>query len=69
MLKQKIPELCSFEYEDIPHGRVIFNFKTNKAYVYINAKLLKIKIAKQVAEFFELDFETVVWKKDPHYKT
>lgn len=35
----------------------------------MDAKLLKTDIAKHIAEFFELDFESVVWMKDPHYKT
>jgi len=35
----------------------------------MDAKLLKTAIAKQVAEFFKLDFELVIWMKDPHYKT
>lgn len=35
----------------------------------MDAKLLKIPIAKQVAAFFELDFESIIWMKDPHYRT
>lgn len=68
-LKQVFPNLKEFEYEDILRGRVIYNAKKQKTYVYMEAKLLKTAIAKQVAEFFELDFELVIWMKDPHYKT
>lgn len=68
-LKHSFPNLQEFEYEEIPRGRVIYNAKKQKAYVYMDAKLLKTAIAKQVAEFFELDFESVIWMKDPHYKT
>lgn len=68
-LKQNIPKLYLLEYENIPRGRVIYNAKTQKAYVYMDARLLKTRIAKQVAAFFELDFDSVHWMKDPHYKT
>ena len=68
-LKQSFPNLQEFEYEDIPRGRVIYNVKKQKTYVYMDAKLFKTMIAKQVAEFFELDFDSVIWMKDPHYKT
>lgn len=35
----------------------------------MDAKLLKKPIAKQVVAFFELDFDSVIWMKAPHYKT
>lgn len=66
-LKHSFPNLQEFEYEEIPRGRVIYNAKKQKAYVYMDAKLFKTAIAKQVAEFLEL--ESVIWMKDPHYKT
>lgn len=68
-LKQEISALKDIEYEEIPRGRVIYNVKSQKVYVYVDAKLLKTRIAKQIVEFFELDFDCVIWKKDPHYKT
>jgi hypothetical protein len=68
-LRDVIPEFRNIEYEEIPRGRVIYNAKTSKSYVYMDAKLLKNNIARKVADFFELNFECVIWKKDPHYKT
>jgi len=68
-LRELIPELKNFEYEEIPRGRIIYNAKTSKFYAYMDAKLLKTNIAKKVADFFELDFDCIIWKKDPHYKT
>lgn len=68
-LKQNSLNLQEFEYEEIPRGRVIYNFKTRKIYVYMDAKLFKKSIAKQISEFFNLDFDSVLWMKDPHYKT
>lgn len=35
----------------------------------MDTKLLKKHIAKQVAEFFNLDIEAVIWQKDLHYQT
>lgn len=35
----------------------------------MDAKRFKKSIAKQIAIFFELNFDDVIWKKDPHYKT
>ena len=35
----------------------------------MDAKLFKKPIAQKVASFFDLDFEQVKWKKDPHYYT
>lgn len=68
-LRDAIPELRNIEYEKIPRGRIIYNVKTSKYYAYMDAKLLKTNIAKKVADFFELNFECVIWQKDPHYKT
>lgn len=68
-LKQSFPNLQELEYEDIPRGRVIYNTKKQNTYVYMDAKLFKTLIAKQIAAFFELDFDSIIWMKDPHYKT
>lgn len=69
VLKSQILQLQALEYEDIPRGRIIYNSLNNKTIVYMDAKLFKKSIAKQIAEFFRLDFNEVIWKKDPHYKT
>ncbi|MNE34630.1 hypothetical protein D3C80_1283600 [compost metagenome] len=68
-LRNQITELRHIEYEEIPRGRVIYNSLSNKTIVYMDAKLFKKSIPKQIAEFFELNFDDVIWQKDPHYKT
>ena len=68
-LRNQIAELRHIEYEEIPRGRVIYNSLSNKTIVYMDAKLFKKSIAKQITEFFELNFDDVIWQKDPHYKT
>lgn len=39
LLKSKIPELQSLEYDEISLGRVIYNSLSNKIVVYMNTKL------------------------------
>lgn len=68
-LQQRMPQLQIWEYEDLPRGRVIYNCLSNKTMIYMDAKLFKQCIAHQITDFFQLDFESVVWKKDPHYRT
>ena len=68
-LQNQQVELRHIEYEEIPRGLAIYNSLSNKIIIYMDAKLFKKSIAKQIAEFFELNFDEVIWKKDPHYKT
>lgn len=68
-LQNQIAALRHIEYEEIPRGRVIYNSLSNKTIVYMDAKLFKKNIAQQIATFFELHFDDIIWKKDPHYKT
>ncbi|GAA5009884.1 hypothetical protein GCM10023206_17270 [Acinetobacter puyangensis] len=69
ILRQQFIDLKYIEYEEIPRGRVIFNVQQSKQIVYMDAKLFKTQIAKQIVDFFSLKFEDVTWKKDPHYYT
>lgn len=69
ILKYPFDHLKYLEYEQVPRGRVIFNTQINQTIVYMDAKLFKKSIAQKVARFFDLDFEQVKWKKDPHYYT
>lgn len=69
ILRCQLDHLNYLEYEEIPRGRVIFNTKLNQIIIYMDAKLFKKSIAQKIAEFFSLNFETVKWKKDPHYYT
>ncbi len=68
-LRSQIAELRHKEYEEIPRGRVIYNSLGNKTIVYMDAKLFKKRIAQQIAVFFELNFDDVIWKKDLHYQS
>lgn len=68
-LKLSNLNLVELEYKEIPRGRLIYNVNMQKYFVYMGTKLLKRTIANQIAEFFELDFDVVISKKDPHYKT
>ena len=69
ILRCQFEHLKYLEYEEIPRGRVIFNTKMDQSIVYMDAKLFKKSIAQKVATFFDLYFEQVKWKKDPHYYT
>lgn len=60
-IKRIIPELNDKEYEELPRGRVIFNVNRDKTL------LIRNKV-NQILEFFSLDFENTILKKDPHYK-
>lgn len=35
----------------------------------MDAKLFKKSIAQKITVFFELYFDDVIWKKDPHYQS
>lgn len=68
-LRVENSHLKNIEYEEIPRGRIIFNTKKDQPMIYMDSKLFKKSIAKKIAEFFELDFDQIIWKKDPHYRT
>ena len=68
-LQNQQVELRHIEYEEIPRGRVIYNSLSNKTIVYMDAKLFKKSIAQKITVFFELYFDDVIWKKDPHYQS
>lgn len=62
-LRNPIAELRNLDYEEIPRSRAIYNNLSDKTIIYMDAKLFKKSIAKQIAEFFELNFAEVIWKK------
>ena len=47
---------------------MIDNSLSNTYIVYMDAKLFKKGVIKQIIEFLRLDFDEVIWKKDPRYK-
>ena len=67
-IKRIIPELKDKEYEELPRGRVIFNVNRGKTIIYLDKTLLIRNKVNQILEFFSLDFENTILKKDPHYK-
>lgn len=63
------PELRHYEYEQIPRGRVIFDANKEKAIVYMDKKLFNKVIATKIYDFFDIDSESAIPRKDPHYRT
>lgn len=59
--------LFNSDYYNFPRGRVIFNTKLNTSYVYLDKKLFKKYIVKEIkANFYLLD-RKVKFFTDPHY--
>lgn len=63
------PELRHYEYEQIPRGRVVFDANKEKAIVYMDKKLFNTVIATKIYDFFDIDSENAIPRKDPHYRT
>lgn len=68
VLQKEYRELNSYEYEQIPRGRIIFDTNKEKYLIYLDRTLLyKSKLAKLCA-FFNLEENKVIPKTDPHYR-
>ena len=67
-LKLQIPGLEHTEYEQLPRGRVIFDTHKSKAIIYLDKTLLRRSKVNQILNFFNLNFENVILRTDPHYK-
>ena len=63
------PELRHYEYEQIPRGRVVFDANKEKAIVYMDKKLFNTVTATKIYDFFDIDSENAIPRKDPHYRT
>ena len=50
-------------------GRVIFDANKEKAIVYMDKKLFNTVIATKIYDFFDIDSEYAIPRKDPHYRT
>jgi len=61
------PELSSFEYEEIPRGRVLFSTLKNIHIVYMDKTLFTAEIKQKISCFFGFEVAHAFWKKDPHY--
>lgn len=68
-LQAQIPVLMHLEYEEVPRGRVIFDSNRQKLGVFLDAKLLKKDIVNKIAAFFDAEYDDLILRKDPHYKT
>lgn len=68
-VQSEYPELRHYEYEQIPRGRVIFDANKEKAIVYMDKKLFNKVIATKIYDFFDIDSESAIPRKDPHYRT
>ncbi|ONG38996.1 hypothetical protein BKE30_10940 [Alkanindiges hydrocarboniclasticus] len=68
-LKTPFPELFNMEYEQNPRGRILYSSKQNKHIIYMDKNLFKSEIKQKISEFFNINLNQVIWKKDSHYNT
>ena len=68
-LKKQFPELKNMEYEQIPRGRILFSIKQRKHIIYMDKTLFEVDIKQKIADFFNINLNQVMWKKDPYYNT
>ncbi len=68
-LKKQFPELKNMEYEQIPRGRILYSTKQNKHIIYMDKTLFQSPTKQKVTDFFNINLNQVMWKKDPHYTT
>lgn len=66
---QRFPELRSFEYQEIPRGRVLFNQSQGVPLVYLDKTLNRPAIRELIASFFGFDPNRAKWMGDVHYTT
>ena len=55
------------DYEQIPRGRILYSSKQNKHIIYMDKILFEPDIKQKAADFFNINLNQVMWKKDPHY--
>lgn len=68
-LKKQFPELKNMEYEQIPRGRILYSSKQSKHIIYMDKILFEPDIKQKIADFFNINLNQIMWKKDPHYNT
>lgn len=68
--KKSHPKLSTFEYEEIPRGRVLYNKNEKRFSVYMDKVLFKEKQTKDIitAEF-QLPISKTKFMTDSHYTT
>lgn len=61
-------ELGDFGYEEIPRGRIIFDYRSNKFIAYVCADFVREPlIRKALRDAFGLVRQKVMWATDEHY--
>lgn len=68
-VQSEYPELRAYEYEQIPRGRVIYDMNKGKVIVYMDKTLFTSRTASKIYDFFDIDSESAIPRKDPHYRT
>ena len=68
-VQSEYPELKAYEYEQIPRGRVIYDMNKDKVIVYMDKTLFPSRTASKIYDFFDIDSESAIPRKDPHYRT
>ena len=69
VLQSRMNDLKYIEYEEIPRGRAIFNSKLNKLVIYLDKSLLIRSKVEKISQFYEANFEQIIIRSDPHYRT
>ncbi|SSS87135.1 Uncharacterised protein [Acinetobacter baumannii] len=69
VLQSRMNDLKYIEYEEIPRGRAIFNSKLNKLVSYLDKSLLIRSKVEKISQFYEANFEQIIIRSDPHYRT
>ncbi|WP_262267313.1 MULTISPECIES: hypothetical protein [Microvirga] len=61
--------LLSYEYEQWPRGRIVYNTKTNFFTLYADRKLQSGAIIQRIISEFGLASENCAVQSDPHYRS
>ena len=60
--------LDDFGYEEIPRGRILFDYRSNKFIAYVCADFVRnLLIRKALRDAFGLGRQKVMWATDEHY--
>jgi hypothetical protein len=65
----RFPELVSFDYLEIPRGRVLFDKQRDLFRCYMDSRLHKPEIRSALLQEFGLAGARVQFESDPHYTT
>jgi hypothetical protein len=67
-VRRSIPALRAVEYDEVPHGRVLFAKAEARYRVYLDNVLLRDEVKQVIRHHFQLPAETP-FDTDPHYTT